>query len=270
MDFNQILASVGTWCANVGIKIIISVIVLLIAFKVINALVKKLSAANEKSGKLDKTVFKAIASGIRIVAKILVVLCIVSYLGIDTTAISALIASLGVGIGLAVNGALANFAGGILLLITRPFKVDDYISVAGYEGTVEELNVISTKIVTVDNKVVYVPNGTVSSSGITNFSAKDLRRVDHTFTIPYAADFEAVKKLLEGVLEKEAVVLKDPAWTVRVVGGSKNGCEITCRAWVKTADYWTGYFNILENAKHVLGENGIAVPGEQLDVHVTQ
>ncbi|MBP5749742.1 MAG: mechanosensitive ion channel family protein [Firmicutes bacterium] len=105
---------------------------------------------------------------------------------------------------------------------------------------------------------------------MTNFSEKDLRRVDHTFTIPYEADFEAVKKILEGVLDKEALVLKDPAWTVRVSGGSKNGCELTCRAWVKSADYWDAFFSILENAKHALGENGIAVPGEQLDVRIAK
>ncbi|MBP5225676.1 MAG: mechanosensitive ion channel family protein [Lachnospiraceae bacterium] len=270
MDWNQIMTTIGNWCASTGIKIIVSIIILFIAFKVINALTRKLAKANEKSGKLDPTVFRAIESAIRILAKILVVLCIVRYLGIDTSAVTALIASLGVGVGLAVNGALGNFAGGILLLITRPFKVGDYVSVAGYDGTVEEINVISTKLVTVDNKVVYIPNGTASSSGITNFSEKDLRRVDHTFTIPYEADFEAVKKILEGVLDKEALVLKDPAWTVRVSGGSKNGCELTCRAWVKSADYWDAFFSILENAKHALGENGIAVPGEQLDVRIAK
>ena len=130
--------------------------------------------------------------------------------------------------------------------------------------------IINTKLVTPDNKVVYIPNGTVSSAAVTNYSEKAVRRVEHTITVPYEADFEKAKALLEQVLSEEPLVLSEPKTTVRVSGGSSSGCEIVCRAWVRSENYWTAYYNILENAKHKLAENGIGCPGEQLEVRIAQ
>lgn len=263
----DVLQSLLNWAMNTGVKVIIALVILIISFKVINSLSKKLGKKLEAKEKLDKTLVKTLCNLFKVLLKVIVAICLVGYLGIDTTGLSALIASLGVCIGLAVNGTLSNLAGGFLLLITRPFKVDDYISVAGYEGTVEDLKIVSTKIVTLDNKVVYVPNSTVSTSPIVNFTEKDLRRVDHVFTVPFAVDFEKAKAVLMKVMEDEALVLSDPAPFVRVVSSS-NGNDLTVRAWVKSADYWDAYFNLLENGKKALGAAGIAVPVNRLDVTV--
>lgn len=140
--------------------------------------------------KIDKTIYKTVSYVVKVGLKVLVVLGLISYVGIDTSAITALIASLGVGVGLAINGTLSNFAGGVLILITRPFKDDDYIQACGYEGTVEDIRICHTRLRTTDNKVVYLPNGKLSTSEVVNFSEKDLRRVDLKFSISYSDDFE--------------------------------------------------------------------------------
>ncbi len=270
MNFEEIMSTAATWCMSTGIKVIIAIIILIIAFKVINAICKKIEKKNNEHEKLDKTVTRALLSAVRILCKVLVVICLVNYLGIDTSGITALIASLGVCAGLAVNGALANIAGGVLLLITRPFRVDDYIEVAGYAGTVEEINICSTKLITVDNKVVYVPNGTASTANIVNYSEKKERRVDLTYTIPYGTDFEAAKTLIQGVAEAHELVLKDPAVMVRVCGANDCGQEIVCRAWCKGADYWTVYFDLMEATKAALGNNGFPAPASQMEVHLSK
>lgn len=268
MDWDSIVQTVIGWVLSTGIKVVISLIVLLISFKIINSIAKKIEKKNEKTGKLDKTITRTLCYIGKIGAKILVVVCLVSYLGIDTSAITALIASLGVCAGLAVNGALSNFAGGILLLITRPFKVDDFIEVAGTTGTVEDIRIVSTKIVTLDNRVVYIPNSIASSATVINYSEKDLRRVDLSFSVSYENDFEQAKQIIEEVAGQNELVLKDPASTVRMIGHGDNGVDICCRVWVKSSDYWSVYFDMLENVKTAFDEQGIEIPYNQVDIHV--
>ena len=266
MNWESILNAV----VNAGIKILVALVILWVAFRIINAVAKKLEKRIESKGKLDKTLVKTLVGAGKFVAKCLVVVALIGYLGIDTSGIAALIASFGVAVGLAVNGALGNIAGGVLLLITRPFKVDDYIDVAGQAGTVEAITLVSTKLVTVDNKVVYVPNGTAATSCITNYSEKDLRRVDHSFAIAYGNDFNKAKEILLGVMAKNEKVLQTPAPFARLCTQSGGNVEFTCRAWVNSADYWDVYFDLLESSKTALEEAGITMPHQQLDVHIKQ
>ena len=184
----KILDAVISWVTTSGLRLIIALLVLFISFKLINFFSKKILSAMENK-KVDKTISKTIAYVFKIGLKCLVAICLVGFVGIDTSGITALITSLGVCAGLAVNGALSNLAGGVLLIITRPFKVDDFIEAQGYSGTVEDIHIISTKIITPDNKVIYIPNGALSSGNIVNYSEKDTRRVDHTFSISYSNDF---------------------------------------------------------------------------------
>lgn len=262
--------SILNWLMNTGVKVVIALVILFIAFRIINAIFRKVAKKVEASGKIDRTIGRLLVTGGRVLVKILVVLALVGYLGIDTSGVAALIASLGVAIGLAVNGALGNVAGGVLLIITRPFKVGDYVEVAGYAGTVEEINLCATKLVTVDNRVVYVPNGTASTSNIVNYSEKNIRRVDHTFAVAYGSDFEQAKQVLIQVLERNEKVLKDPAPMVRVCTQSGGTVELTCRGWVNSADYWDVFFDVLEGAKKALEAAGIAMPHQQVDVHIQQ
>lgn len=177
MDLKAILNSIVNWATTAGVKIIIALVVMFISFKVINLISRRVSKLSEKE-KYDKTIMKTLAYLIKIVLKCLVVICLIGYVGIDTSGLTALVVSFGACIGLAVNGTLSNLAGGVLIILTRPFKVDDFIEAQGHSGTVEEIRIVTTKLRTGDNKVVYIPNGALSTGNIINYSEKDTRRVD--------------------------------------------------------------------------------------------
>ncbi len=264
---DQMLNTLINWATNTGIKIIIALVLLFISFKVINFICKKVKKAGEKKG-VDKTVHSVLVYALKLTLKCLVVVCLIGYLGIDTSGITALIASLGVCVGLAVNGALSNLAGGVLILVTRPFKVDDFIEAQGVSGTVADIHITATKVITPDNKVIYLPNGNLANNTIINYSEKDTRRVDIDFSVSCAADSEKVKAIVLGVIESQELVLKTPAPFVRVSGNGRDGVKITSRAWVNSGDYWTVYFDILESVKAEFEKNGIEIPFEQLNVNI--
>lgn len=265
-----VIDRVLTWCLDSGIKIIISLVLLFISFKLINFISKKIKTRFENNERFDKTLVKTLTNIGKIGLKILVIICLVGYLGIDTSGLTALVTSLGVCVGLAVNGALSNLAGGFLILVTRPFKVDDYIEVesTGVSGTVEDIQIVFTKLRTPDNKTIYVPNGTLSNSNIINYSEKDTRRVDFTFSIAYENDFEKAKAIVMAICESHSLVLDDPAPMVRMSEHGQSGINITARVWVKNKDYWTVKFDILEAVKETFDKSGISIPYNQLDVHV--
>lgn len=267
-DWNNVWNTLLNWGMSTGIKIIIALLIWFISFRIINWLTRKIEKRLINKKKLDKTLISTLFYILRIVLKIVVLTCLISYLGVDTTGLAALIAALGVGIGLAVNGALSNLAGGVLILITRPFKIDDYVAAGGYEGTVEDIRIVYTKLRTVDNKVVYAPNGPLSSSTIVNFSEKELRRVDLNFTIEKQEDYKKAEEILLNIANAHEKVLKDPAAMSRILEHTANGTTLVIRAWVKNADYWDVYFDLQEGIKKALDEKGIVMPANQLDVRV--
>ena len=261
------ISAIVNWALTTGIKVVIALVVLFISFRIINAIGRKIEKRGE-NGRFDKTIMRTIAYLVKIAGKVVIVVCLVGYLGIDTSGITALIASFGVCFGLAVNGALSNIAGGVLILVTRPFKVDDYIEAQGVSGTVEDIHMVCTKIRTGDNKVVYVPNGTLANGNIINYSEKDTRRVDMVFSVDYSSDTALAEKLITELLEKHELVLKDPAFFVRVTAHSDSSIDITARAWVKSSDYWTVYYDMLGNVKSAFDANNIEIPYNILDVHI--
>lgn len=264
----EIIEMIRNWAMTTGIKILAAILILLISFRIVTLISRRIEKKLEKTGKFDKTIIRTLSYAGRIVVKIVIATCLVGWLGVDTTGIAALIASLGVGVGLAVNGALSNFAGGILLLVTRPFKVGDYIVAQGAEGIVEDIRIISTKIVTLDNKVVHLPNGALSSGNIANYSEKEVRRVDLDFSVA-GNDPELVRSLILGVCEADEKVLKEPSTFVRVTDyGAGNGVKVTMRAWCKTEQYWDTYFDLLNGVRKAFEENKIVIPFNQLDVHI--
>lgn len=273
MDWEQFLRTLQNWVMQVGIKVVIAVVLLLITFPLIDKIGKKLAQKGEKiqekkGGKFDRTVYRTLSYILKIGVKILVVLVLVGYVGIDTSAVSALIASLGVGVGLAVNGTLSNLAGGVLLLFTRPFCDGDYISANGFEGTVEDIFICNTKIRTKDNKVIYLPNGKLSTSEIVNYTEKPVRRVDLTFSISYADDFGKAEALILQVAAQNPRVLSDPAPIARLTKHGESSIDLFTAVWCNTADYWDVYFDMNEAVKKAFDENGISIPFPQVDVHL--
>lgn len=269
MDLNTIWRSILDWTLSNGIKIVISLVLLVVSFMLINMLCRYLRKKVDEK-KLDKTVSLALIKIIKIGLKLFVLALVLGYLGFETGSIAALVASLGVGIGLATQGALSNIAGGILLLISRPFKVDDYIESAGESGSVEEISIIYTRLRTPDNKVVLIPNGTLANQDITNYSLKETRRVDIDFSIAYSADYSTARRVILDAFGEHALVLKSPEAAVRITEYGENGIRLSARCWVKSEDYWTVYFDIMEQLKGDFDKHGIKIPYNQLEIHIDE
>lgn len=271
MDWNQVLNNllntVINWVTTAGLRLVIALVLMFVSFKIVNAIARKINKSGEK-GKLDKTLARTFAYIFKLAMKCLIAICLIGFVGIDTSGLAALVVSLGACIGLALNGALSNLAGGILIIITRPFRVDDFIEAQGHSGTVEDIHITATKLRTPDNKVVFIPNGPLSSGTIVNYSVKDTRRVDFTFSIGYGDDFEKAKAIVMDICTSHALVLDDPAPFVRVSSHGASSIDIVTRVWVKSDDYWTVNFDILEAVKAAFDKEGIEIPFNQLDVHV--
>ncbi len=261
----QLLDTVIDWSLHTGVRLIVAALILFISFKLINFFAKKITKRGTNKG-VDKTILRTAVYAGKIAAKCVVAVAMVGYVGIDTSAITALIASFGVCIGLAVNGALSNLAGGVLILVTRPFRVDDFIEAQGISGTVTDIHMVSTKVVTGDNKVVYLPNGALANGNIINYSEKELRRVDMEFTISNAADYEKAKELIMNTFTSHELVINEPQPFVRVASHGKDGIVIKGRAWTKNGDYWTVYFDITESLKAEFEKNGIGIPVQQINI----
>lgn len=268
LTIGQIVDAIWNWAKTTGVKILIALVVLIISFFLIKVITRRLLKKMQKNKKVDKTISKTLIHATSILFKILVVVALISYLGVDTSGITALITSLGVCVGLAVNGALSNLAGGFLILVTRPFKIDDYIEAEGFSGTVLDIRITNTKLCTPDNKIIYIPNGKLSAAEIVNYSESPTRRVDLTFSISYANDFEKAEKILLDICNKHPLILKDPAPTARLTEHASSSINITLKAWVNNGDYWDVRFDLLESVKKAFDKNHIEIPFTQMDVHV--
>lgn len=267
VTWTEILDTVVNWMTSSGIKIVIAVLLLVVSFIIINAITKGIYKRLQKR-KADVTLSRVGTNALRIMLKILVLVCLIGYLGIETASISAVIASIGVGISLAVQGTLANFAGGVILIIMRPFKIGDYITSNGVEGTVEDIKLFYTHIVTNDNKAVVIPNGALANNVIVNASAKDTRRVDLLMQVAYGSDILLVKQLIRKVCAENELVFKEPAPFVEFSNMNESSLDFTVRVWCNRPDYWTVNFALIENIKKAFDENGIEVPFKQVDVHI--
>ncbi len=242
--------------------------VIYIAGCILNKIVLKILGKGLEKSRLDRTVHGFLKSLVKIVLSALILIIVLTVLGIPMTSIIAVVTSAGLAVGLAMQSSLSNVAGGVIVLMGRSFKVGDYVKIGSEEGTVKEITILSTKIITIDNKVVYIPNGTVSNSVITNFTQEKTRRVDLVFGISYDNDAKKAVSVISGVLAENGKVLADPAPFVRVSGFSASSVDISVRAWVNAGDYWDVYFAMYEDIKEAFDKNGIVIPYNQLDVHI--
>jgi small conductance mechanosensitive channel len=197
-----------------------------------------------------------------------VILASLGKLGVQTTSFVAVVGAAGLAIGFALQGALGNFAAGVLMLVFKPFKVGDYIEGAGTAGSVEEIQIFTTRLKTPDNKLVIIPNAKLTGDNITNYSAKEMRRVDMVFGVSYSDDVDKVKSLILAELSQDDRVLKDPAPTVAVLALADSSVNFAVRPWVKTSDYWGVYFDTHERLKKRMDAEGVSIPFPQRDVHL--
>lgn len=252
-----------------GMKVLMAIVVFVIGQKVIKFIRKIVRRSLERSS-ADKGVEQFIDSLIKVVLYAILIFSIAAKFGVDTTSVAALLASGGVAIGLALQGSLSNFAGGVLILLLKPFVVGDYIIEDNHknEGTVKEIQIFYTKLSTVDNKTIVIPNGTLANSSLTNVTAKDVRRLDLNIDISYDADLKKAKSIIEGLLQNDDCIMKEEEILVFVDQLAASSVVIGTRAWVKTEDYWTTRWRLLEEIKLTLDREGIEIPYQHVSVQM--
>lgn len=269
MDFSleSFINKMVELATSAGLKLVAALVLVIVGAKAIKWL-RKWIRTSPKLDKLDSSLRSFMISFSSVVLYIVLFITVAMILGVPTTSFITVLASCGVAIGLALQGSLSNFAGGIMILLFKPFKVGDYIEAAGEAGVVNEISVVYTEILTVDNKRITIPNGTLTNSVIENYTAEDVRRVDLTFNTAYDCDIEKVKKVISKVIDSNSMALKKPEPFVRLSEHNESALTYTVRIWCKTADYWDVYFDTIENVKKAFDENGIQIPYNQIDVHV--
>lgn len=266
VDIEQLLSKLLDWGIEVGKDLLGAIIIYIVGRFIIKQLGRLLARILEKR-KLEISVQTFLRSLVSILLNLILAFAIVSRLGVETTSFAALLASAGVAIGMALSGNLSNFAGGLIILVFKPFKVGDYIEGQNANGTVREIQIFHTILTTVDNKVIYVPNGALSSNAITNYSKQETRRAEWVFGVEYGEDFEKVKAVLQRIIDADPRILKDPAPMIALGALSASSVDIKVRAWAKTADYWDVYFDMNKIVYDTFNKEGIGFPFPQLTVH---
>ena len=267
---DQITQAVGKLLdssVDIGLRLLGAIAIYLIGkyiIKWLNKLFEKLMIRR----KLDPTVTSFLKSLINILLYLVLALSIIGQLGIKLTGIAALIASAGMAVGMALSGNLSNFAGGLLILVFRPFKVGDYIeSSAGASGTVKEIQIFHTILVTPDNKTIYAPNGNLSNGVITNYSMKDLRRVEWDIAVEYGTDFNKVEQVVKNIIAQNPMIVQTPEPSILIGELADSSVNIKIRVWVKTDDYWAVNFQMNKDIYETFNKEGIEFPFPQLTVH---
>ncbi len=247
-------------------KIVTAILVLIVGLWIISMIVKGFHKASERSS-MDSSLEKFLGSLFGMALKIMLVISVISMLGIETTSFIAVLGAAGIAVGFALQGSLSNFAGGVLILIFKPFKVGDFIDGAGHTGTVHSIEVLATTLKTPDNKTIIIPNGALSGSSITNFSTEANRRVDFVFGIGYGDDMKKAKDIIKSIVDNDTRVLKDPEPFIAIGNLGDSAVDITTRVWVNAADYWGVYFDTTEAVKAAFDEQKNSIPFPQMDIH---
>jgi len=268
MDWKDVLKFLVDTATSLGIRLLTAGIVLLIGIRCIKSFLKWLKTA-KRFEKLDEGVHTFLLSFSKIGLYLVLVITTAMVLGIPATSFITVLASCGVAIGLALQGSLSNFAGGLMILLFKPFVVGDFIETDTDMGRVTAISVVYTTILTPDNKRITIPNGTLTNSVITNYSAEKLRRVDIDFSVSYNCDINTVEGIIREVINKNEMVLKEPEPFVRFTANTESSMTFTARVWCNNLDYWDVKFDLLEKVKLAFDEKGIEIPYNQLDVHIT-
>lgn len=252
-----------------GIRVLLALVFFFIG-RILIKWIRKIVRRSIERSSADKGVEQFVDSVLKFALYFLLIFSIASKFGVDTTSVAALIASGGVAIGLALQGSLSNFAGGVLILLLKPFEVGDYIieDSNGKEGTVKEILIFYTKLSTIDNKTIVIPNGMLTNNSLTNATAKDERRLDLKLSISYSADLKKAKMLIENIIRQDESILKDDEIVVFVDDLADSAVVIGARAWVKNEEFWPTKWRLLETIKLTLDEHGVEIPYPQLTVHM--
>ena len=260
-------ALVKEYLVPFGIKLVAAIVVLLLGRWVIKLIKKGMTKVMLRHN-TEPSLASFVMSLVSVVLTFFLIMSIVGILGINTSSLVALLASAGLAVGMALSGTLQNFAGGVMIMLFKPFKVGDFIAAQGYEGKVNEIQIFNTHILTPDNKTVILPNGALSTGPVTNFNKETARRVDWTFSISYGDDYDKAKAVLQRLCDADERILKEPKPIIELIKMSDSSVDITVRARVKPEDYWTVYFKMNELVYKTFPQEGLHFPFPQVDVHM--
>lgn len=266
VNLEQVIQQVITFCVDAGKSILLAAVIF-IAGRFLISVINRLVAQMMERRKVDATIQSFLRSFINILLTILLLISVVSALGVNTTSFAALLASAGVAVGMALSGNLQNLAGGLIILLFKPYKVGDYVDAQGVSGTVKEIQIFHTVLITPDNKIIYVPNGSLSSGSVTNYSLSQLRRVDWTVGVEYGTEIEKVRQTVLDLIKKDGRILTEPAPFIALSALADSSVNITIRVWVKNEDYWGVFFDMNQNIYEVFNREGISFPFPQVTVH---
>lgn len=267
MSAQDLFKTVANGAVSIALKIVIALVIFWVGRWLIRR-VRKMMARIMTRRNVDVSLRAFLISLVTITMMLFLIIITIGILGIDTTSFIALFASAGLAIGMALSGTLQNFAGGVMILLFRPFRVGDFIEAQGQSGTVKEIQLIHTLLNTADNKTILLPNGPVSTGIINNYSRESRRRVDWTFSIAYGDDYDVAQGVLLELLEADERVAKDPAPFVALTALADSSVNIVVRAWVESGEYWNVYFDMNERVYKTFTERGLNIPFPQMDVHL--
>lgn len=262
----ELIQQLTNWGISTGKQIIAALIIFLVG-RLLISLVNKLVAKLLSRRHVDAGVQSFVKSFVNILLTILLIVAIISKLGVDTTSFAALLASAGVAVGMALSGNLQNFAGGLIILLFRPFKVGDFIECQGVSGAVKEIQIFHTILTSLDNKVIYVPNGGLSSGNIINYSREATRRVDWTFTFEYGEDYNKVESVINRLIAADERILNTPEPFVNLIALADSSVNVVVRVWVKSEDYWDVFFSMNKAVYATFNKEGINFPFPQITIH---
>jgi small conductance mechanosensitive channel len=252
---------------NYAPKLAAAIAVLIIGIWVIKLLVSLVEKITQKTN-MDATLRPFIMSIIRIGLKVLLIVSVLGMVGVEMTSFVVILGAAGLAVGMALSGTLQNFAGGVMILLFKPFKVDDFIDAQGYMGVVSEIQIFNTVLKTPDNKTIIIPNGQLSTSSMTNFSVEPKRRVDWTVGIAYGNDVDKARKVINKLCAEDSRILKDPEVFIAVSELADSSVNFAVRAWVNAEDYWGVFFDMNENIYKTFAKEGLDIPFPQMDVHI--
>lgn len=267
MNFEEILQNLAELAVAYLPKLLLAIVALIVGFWVVKKITKVIDKGMKKND-MDKALRSFLRSVISIVLKAAIIIAVVGMIGVEMTSFVAILGAAGLAIGMALSGTLQNFAGGVMILLFKPFKVGDYIEAQGYSGTVKEIFIFNTILKTPDNKTIILPNSPVSTGALVNYSTEEKRRVDFLFGIGYEDDIDKAKQIIEGLIADDERIIKDPAHFIAVAELADSSVNIVVRVWAKASDYWAINFDMIEKVKKTFDKEGISIPYPQTDVHV--
>jgi small conductance mechanosensitive channel len=266
-DFTKFWNDLQPTIESYGLRLIGAIVVLIIGLWIVKILVNQLGKLMDKKN-YDPSLQGFLKSMTSILLKTMVFITVLGMMGVEMTSFIAILGAAGLAVGLALSGTLQNFAGGVMILIFKPFKSGDFIEAQGYMGTVKDIQIFVTTLTTPDNKTIIIPNGGLSTGSLTNFSVEPQRRVDWTVGFAYGDDYDKARNVVLDLLKNDKRILADPEPFVALGALADSSVNLTVRAWVKGADYWDVFFSFNENVYKSFAKEGIGIPFPQMDVHI--